>query len=100
MKKDNNTKGEGKKKYYPCQYCKATGIIERGEYSDYQQISPDIDCGNCEGKGYIEVHGKRHKEIVALRIGTEIITFNEAWKEDGIPYYKIVALGKKALKLI
>ena len=88
-------------KKYPCQYCKGRGISERGEFVDMQQVSPDIECGNCEGKGLIEIGGKRHKEIVAERIAMQIISFKR-WENypDGVPYDELMKLGMEALDLV
>lgn len=58
-------------KVFPCPICKGRGSWP-GEYSDMGddqvgslmvQISPDEQCGYCQGEGMIEVNGAIHKDI-------------------------------------
>lgn len=85
------------KKSFPCWVCKGKGSwIEPVTDEGY---GPTEYCNYCEGEGLIEIGGKRHREIVAERIGIQIITFLKPpkilWTGE-----ELQELGNKALNLI
>jgi hypothetical protein len=91
---------EKKVKKFPCKYCKGTGIIENGEFNDDGlQISPNIECSNCDGEGMIEIGGNVHLRIKAFNIGCDILWALGRNKGKAFTYNHIVRIGKKALLL-
>lgn len=88
-----------KNKYFPCPVCKTTGIVEEGDTQDGIQISPDLDCGYCEGDGFIEIDGKRHMEIKRQNIAIDAIDKFKPKKSE-YSWEELQNIGKKIEKLI
>lgn len=85
-------KKEAKKRYFPCQYCKGSGIGEEGESDGWQQISPDTPCGNCDGQGMIEIGGEIHLRNKAISLGLKHLTEDREYSWD-----ELLEIGRKYL---
>lgn len=88
----NTLAREKKKRYFPCQICKGSGIIEYGEKVDGQQVSPDLDCGNCDGLGMIEIGGEIHLRNKAISLGLKHLTEDREYTWD-----ELLEIGRKYL---
>lgn len=94
-------------KVFPCWVCKGSGIGEKGEsidvggegYVAMMQISPDIECGYCEGRGMLEVDGEIHTKRKLESIALKAISYFKPKKEEWT-YEEIITLGKKIRELL
>lgn len=80
---------EAKKRYFPCQYCKSQGRFLEEYIEGYPRY---VDCGNCEGRGLIEIGGEIHLRNKAFKYGLKHLTKNKnySWEE-------ILEIGRKYL---
>ena len=81
---------EAKKRYFPCQICKGQGGWKEVICDD--GTGPYDECGNCEGKGLIEIGGEIHLRNKAFKFGLKHITENRSYSWD-----EIVEIGRKYL---
>ena len=84
-------------KKFPCWVCRGLGkwiepVTDEG-------FGPTEYCGYCEGKGLIEVGGKRHREIVAEGIALKIIKFVNPEQIEWT-HEELIEIGNKALSLV
>lgn len=84
-------------KHFPCWVCEGKGTWVEPVLDDGS--GPTEYCGFCEGKGLIEIGGKRHREITAESLALKIIRFKKPKKEDWT-IDELRLLGNKALDLI
>lgn len=91
-------------KYFPCPVCKGRGSWP-GEYehdsvdgvSFSVQISPDEECGYCNGDGMIEIGGEIHQRIKMWKLKN--LMYDMFMKHDDTEYlsggYIDVQMDKK-----
>lgn len=96
MEKTNEIKT--KKRYFPCWVCKGQGGW-CDDRDDLGYCMSDIECGNCEGHGMIEINGKRHMEIKRESIALKAILLFKPTQEEW-EWSEIQELGEKIQKLV